>query len=56
MKKNYSCKYCERETNNKSRICDYCYEKAALVRTIRAMLLPIYERKKATEKYYGKTN
>lgn len=50
MKKKYTCKYCEAETPNKNRVCQYCAEKIPLVRQIRAMLMPYYISKKAREK------
>lgn len=45
----YTCKYCGSKTYNPERLCVPCQEKLTLIRQIKAMLTPTYERKKKNE-------
>lgn len=45
----YTCKYCGSKTYNPERLCVPCQEKLTLIRQIKAMLAPAYERKKKNE-------
>ena len=45
-----SCKYCGTNTDLKDRVCAKCVEKRELWRTIKAMLMPYYLKKKEREK------
>jgi hypothetical protein len=47
------CKYCGSKTQHGSEICTVCYSKLRLIRQIREMLMPYYERKLAREKKRG---
>lgn len=46
----HSCKYCGTNTDLKGRVCFKCVEKRDRIRTIKAMLMPYYLKKKERER------
>lgn len=46
----YICKHCGAKTQNVSSVCSLCNEKLKLIRRIKAMLLPYYEKNHITQK------